>query len=83
MLDEQVVTDSLEKAKITQESLVREFYENRPNEDITVSEAVDWIMAEYRTRTGKRFWHPDSTIRKLCQRKFLVKVARGVYRYSP
>jgi len=83
MLDEQVVTDSLEKVKITQVSLVREFYENHPNEDITVAEAVDWIMAEYKTRTGKRFWHPDSTIRKLCQRKFLVKVARGVYRYSP
>ena len=70
-------------AEITQESLIKEFYINRPNEDIQHAEAVDWMVVEYKKRTDKVFRDPDRGIRKLHQSGFLVKVSKGVYRYDP
>lgn len=60
-----------------------EFFQQNPNRDISHPEAVDWATSEYLKRTGKTFRDPDRGIRKLHQNGYLIKVAKGVYRYDP
>lgn len=71
------------QGNITQESLLLEYYKQNPNRDISHPEIVDWVIEEYRNRTGKVFRDPDRGIRKLHQNGYLVKVAKGIYRYDP
>ena len=40
-------------------------------------------MATYKKRTGKVFRDPDRAIRQLSQSGFLIKIAKGVYKYDP
>lgn len=69
--------------KISQIKLIKEFYKKNPNRDIQHQEAVDWLVTEYAKRTGRVFRDPDRGIRKLAQDGFLIKVAKGIYRYDP
>lgn len=71
------------KKKISQLDLIKEYFKNRPLKDIPHSEAVKWLMSEYQKRTGKVFADPDRGIRTLSQNGFLIKIAKGVYRYDP
>ncbi len=73
----------MKTSKITQEGLVREFYEKHPKRDIPHAEAVDWVTVEWKLRTGGVFRDPDRFIRKLSQAGFLQKLSKGVYRYDP
>ena len=68
---------------MSQEELIKEYYIARPNRDIPHAEAVDWLTAEWKKRTGNIFRDPDRGIRKLHQKGFLIKVAKGIYRYDP
>jgi 5-methylcytosine-specific restriction endonuclease McrA len=68
---------------LTQEQLVIEFFKNNANRDIKHPEIVDWVVAEYRERTGKVFRDPDRAIRLLYQKGFLIKIAKGIYKYDP
>jgi len=70
-------------AEITQEDVIKEFYMSHPNRDIKHPEVVDWVVAEYKKRTGRVFRDPDRGIRQLYQDGFLVQVKTGVYRYDP
>ena len=67
----------------TQIELTKEFFQNNPNRNIAHPEAVDWLTAEYKRRTGKVFRDPDRFIRQLHQQRFLQKIKKGVYRYDP
>ena len=69
--------------RMTQESLLLEFFQNNPNRDIHHPEIVDWATAEHLKRTGNIFRDPDRGIRKLHQNGHLQKIAKGVYRYDP
>ena len=69
--------------KISQIDLVKEFYLKNLLRDISHKEAVQWLISEYKKRTGKVFADPDRNIRLLFQRGFLIKVSKGVYRYDP
>jgi hypothetical protein len=69
--------------KISQLDLIKEFFINNPLRDIAHPEVVDWVVEEYRRRTGKVFRDPDRGIRSLSQKGFLIKVAKGIYRYDP
>ncbi len=71
------------KQKITQKELVMEYFKKNPKRDIPHSESVDWLVSEYRKRTGKVFRDPDRQIRQLHQSGFLIKVKKGVYKYDP
>jgi hypothetical protein len=71
-----------EKGK-SQSDLLMEYFKNNPNRDISHPEVVDWATVEWLSRTGKVFRDPDRGIRKLSQAGFLIKVAKGVYRYDP
>ena len=69
--------------KITQRSIIIDYFMSHPNKDIPHPEIVDHVTAEYRARTGMVMRDPDREIRKLSQEGFLIKVAKGVYRYDP
>lgn len=69
--------------KISQNVIIIEYFKNNPNRDIPHPEIVDWVVNEYKKRTGKIFRDPDRQIRKLSQMGFLIKVAKGIYKYDP
>lgn len=76
----------MKKAKnksIIQKDLIIEFFKKNPNRDIKHPEVVDWVVATYKKRTGNIFRDPDRAIRHLSQSGFLVKIAKGIYRYDP
>lgn len=66
-----------------QKDLIIEFFKENPNRDIKHPEIVDWVVAAYKERTGNVFRDPDRAIRQLGQSGFLIKIAKGVYKYDP
>ena len=60
-----------------------EYFKKNPKKDIKHPQIVDWVVAEYKKRTGKVFRDPDRGIRRLSQDGLLIKVAKGIYRYDP
>jgi len=71
------------KTNHVQKDLIIEFFKKNPNRDIEHPEVVDWVVATYKKRTGKVFRDPDRAIRQLAQSGFLIKIAKGVYKYDP
>lgn len=71
------------KKPLVQESLIVEFFKKNPNRDIKHPEVVDWVVTTYKKRTGNVFRDPDRAIRKLSQSGFLIKIAKGIYKYDP
>jgi len=69
--------------KISQMDLIKEFFINNPNKNIKHPEVVDWVVAEWKKRTNGVFRDPDRAIRSLSQKGFLIKIAKGIYRYDP
>lgn len=67
----------------SQLDLIMEFFKANPNRDIAHPEVVDWVVKEWKNRTGKVFRDPDRGIRSLHQKGYLQKIAKGVYRYDP
>lgn len=70
-------------AEISQKDIIIEYFKNNPNRDIQHPEIVDWAVNEFKKRTGNIFRDPDRQIRQLSQSGFLIKVAKGVYKYDP
>ena len=68
---------------VVQRDLIIEFFKKNPDRDIKHPEVVDWVVATYKERTGNVFRDPDRAIRKLSQTGFLIKIAKGIYRYDP
>lgn len=71
------------KKQLSQNDIIKEFFTNNPLRDIPHPEVVDWVVTRWKKRTGKVLRDPDRAIRKLSQEGFLIKVAKGVYRYDP
>lgn len=72
-----------EKNNIVQKDLIIEFFKKNPNRDIKHPEIVDWVVSAYKNKTGNVFRDPDRAIRQLAQSGFLIKIAKGIYRYDP
>ena len=70
------------KEELSQADLIMEYFKKHPKRDIKHPEIVDWVVAEYKKRTGEVFRDPDRAIRKLSQEGQLIKIAKGVYRYD-
>lgn len=68
---------------MTQLDLIKEYFIQHPNKDISHPEVVDWATNEWKKLTNKVFRDPDRAIRSLAQRGFLIKVAKGIYKYDP
>ncbi len=66
-----------------QKDLIIEFFKKNPNRDIKHPEVVDWVVSTYMKRTGNVFRDPDRAIRHLSQNGFLIKIAKGIYKYDP
>lgn len=73
----------MRKEEIVQSDLIMKYFKKNPNRDIKHPEIVDWVVAEYKRRTGKVFRDPDRAIRKLSQEGHLIKINKGVYKYDP
>jgi len=69
--------------EVSQEQILKEFFLNNPKKSIPHCNSVKWCTDEYKKRTGKVFADPDRGIRKLHQNGFLIKEAKGIYRYDP
>mgnify|MGYP001558587972 FL=1 len=69
--------------KTNQQGLLVEYFQSHPNKSVPHPEVVDWVTKEYQKRTGSVFRDPDRGIRKLHQEGYLVKEAKGVYKYDP
>jgi len=70
-------------SKITQKEIIMEFFKNNPKRDIHHPEIVDWVVEEFKKRTGNIFRDPDRQIRQLHQNGFLIKISKGIYKYDP
>ena len=68
---------------MSQSALIMEYFKKHPNRNIEHPEIVDWVVAEYKKRTGRVFRDPDRAIRMLSQAGQLIKIKKGVYRYDP
>jgi len=68
---------------MSQADLIMKYFKKHPRRAIEHPEIVDWVMAEYKKRTGKVFRDPDRAIRKLSQEGRLIKIKKGVYKYDP
>lgn len=60
-----------------------EYFKEHPKRAIKHPEIVDWVVVEYKKRTGKVFRDPDRAVRKLSQEGQLIKISKGVYKYDP
>lgn len=69
--------------EIVQSDLIMEYFRSHPKKDISHPEIVDWVVTEYKNRTGGIFRDPDRAIRKLSQEGKLIKIKKGVYKYDP
>ena len=74
---------SVEGTVTTQLNLIMEYFKKNPRRDIKHPEIVDWVVEEYKKRTGKVFRDPDRAIRKLSQTGLLIKISKGIYKYDP
>ena len=72
----------MSQEKVVQANLLMEYFKNHPGRNIEHPEIVDWVVAEYKKRTGKVFRDPDRAIRKLSQEGQLIKIRKGVYKYD-
>jgi hypothetical protein len=72
-----------QKNNLVQSDLLVEFFKKNPNRDIKHPEVVDWVVSTYKKRTGKVFRDPDRSIRHMAQSGFLIKIAKGIYKYDP
>ncbi|MBU4339125.1 HNH endonuclease [Patescibacteria group bacterium] len=68
---------------VIQKNLIVEFFKKNSDRDIKHPEVVDWVVATYKKRAGKVFRDPDRAIRQLAQSGFLIKIAKGIYKYDP
>lgn len=71
------------RESIVQADLIMEYFKKHPKREIEHPEIVDWVVAEYKKRTGEVFRDPDRAIRKLSQEGKLIKIKKGVYKYDP
>ena len=71
------------KEEMSQMDLIMEYFKNHPKKEIPHPEIVDWVVTEFKKRTGKVFRDPDRGIRKLSQNGQLIKIKKGVYKYDP
>lgn len=71
------------KEQLTQSDLIMEYFKKYPQKEIKDPEIVDWVVKEYKKRTGEVFRDPDRGIRKLSQEGQLIKITKGIYKYDP
>lgn len=69
--------------KVTQKEFIRDYFLKRPNQEVSHSQSKQEIEDSYFELTGSRLEDSDRAIRSLHQEGFLVKIAKGIYKYDP
>lgn len=68
---------------ITISQLVLEYFEAHPNQEIPHGPVVDWVEEQYLKLYRKKPRDTWRAIRMLHQKGLLIKVKKGLYKYSP
>ena len=68
---------------MTLNELIETYFKKHPNKDITQLEITTWLKKEYKKQNGKEPQDPWRSVRQMHQKGFLIKVAKGVYKYDP
>lgn len=68
---------------MTLEKLIKEYFIKNPKRDITQLEITTWLKSEYKKYHGKEPQDPWRSVRQMHQKGFLIKVAKGIYKYDP
>lgn len=63
--------------------LILEFFRNHPTEEFGPSDAVDWVTPRYQKEHGEPPRDVPRDIRRLAQKRKLIRVRYGVYKYNP
>ena len=66
-------------SRLSQKSLIMEYYKSRPNQDVKHVDSVDWALREWKEQTGTDLRDPDRAIRLLHQEGMLIQISKGVY----
>ena len=64
-------------------SLIIEYFQKHPKQDLPHGPVVDWVTEQYIKEHGGPPRDTWRGIRKLSQEGILIKVKKGVYRYDP
>jgi len=73
----------MKKQKISISDLIKEYFKNYPNKDLSHGPVVDWVEEQYLKLYGKKPRDTWRAIRHLHEEGFLIKVKKGIYRYDP
>ncbi len=65
------------------EELILEFFADRQSEEFGPSDAVDWVTPRYEEEHGEPPRDVPRAVRKLAQKRKLIRVGYGVYKYDP
>lgn len=63
--------------------LILDYFKKHPREDLSHGPVVDWVEAQYVKLYKKKPRDTWRGIRKLHEQGYLIKVAKGIYRYDP
>lgn len=63
--------------------LVLQYFKMHPDENLNHGPVVDWVEKQYVKLSGRKPRDTWRAIRKLHQQGKLIKVSKGVYKYSP
>ncbi len=69
--------------RISQKEFIRNYFLAHPNQEISHALSKHEIEESYFAKVGRRLEDSDRAIRSLHQEGFLVKIAKGVYKYDP
>lgn len=73
----------MKNSKKSISDFIIEFFKNHPNKEMNHGPVVDWVESQYLKLYKKKPRDTWRAIRKLHQEGFLIKVAKGVYKYDP
>lgn len=68
---------------MTQKEVIMQYFMDHPNCEIKTAEVVDWATKKYKRSTKSVLRDPDRAIRTLYEEGFLIRIAKGVYKYDP
>ena len=67
----------------TVDDLILEFFEDRPSEEFRPGSVVDWVTPRYSEEHSEPPRDVPRAIRRLAQKRKLIRVRYGIYKYNP
>ena len=67
----------------TVDDLILDFFKNRPDEEFRPGSVVDWVTPRYSEEHSEPPRDVPRSIRRLAQKRKLIRVRYGIYKYNP